>query len=823
VIDTRVKKAVMDLWYDKWRATMVVLAIAIGIFAIGTIATGYSILSHEMNASYMGTNPPSAVLYMDHTDDNLIDTVKDTGPVSDVEARRMVTARIQTGPDQWRTIWLFVIDDYNDMRIAKIAPESGSWPPKKGEMLIERAAMPLINSSIGDDITVMTKNGDETKLCFAGTAYDPAQAPAVMEGRAYGYITADTLPDLGLSPELDQLLITVTNNTMDEEHIKSASYQVKSMIERDGYNVSRIEVPAPGKHPNAGQMSSLMFLFETFGVIAFILSLVLVVNMITGLLSGQVRQIGIMKALGSTSGQVAAIYLGGVLLLGLIATMIALPLSIVAGRALALMIGGMLNFDIASYDVAYWVYAVVAVIGLAMPLVVAAYPVYRGSRITIHQAINDYGIGSNVKPGLFDSLITKVSWLSRPIMLTIRNMFRRKGRLALTLLTLAIGGSMFIVAMTLSASMDATVDNALGARHYNAVITFAKDYPNDDIRSNFTDIPGVTGADKMISTTASLTDADGMDSNQFTLFAITPDTKLVTYPVLEGRWLQPEDSGVVVLNHMLVSDLEEHGDAKDLKPGDRIMLNIDGNRSTWLVAGIVREMMAPARAYVSYDDYASLSGRVGQANAAIVSTTRQSGLDNSAPLFTVHGMPVGGGGGGKVVDNTNTILPLIEHRTRDTGLNISQAASIDEMRTRMKEHLAVVAAFIMIMALMTLAVGMLGLASTMSINVMERRREIGVMRAVGATNRNLYLILAIEAGVIGLLSWIVSLAIAHPLSIAVGNIFGAIFFKSPLDIAFSPVGIIMWLALVLMLAPAASLLAAKKALKLPVHEVLAYE
>jgi len=71
--------------------------------------------------------------------------------------------------------------------------------------------------------------------------------------------------------------------------------------------------------------------------------------------------------------------------------------------------------------------------------------------------------------------------------------------------------------------------------------------------------------------------------------------------------------------------------------------------------------------------------------------------------------------------------------------------------------------------------------------------------------------------------WFLALLIAPSLSVEIGNVFGTIFFRNPLDIVFSPVGMAIWLLIVVILSPAASLLSARKALRQPVHEVLAYE
>ncbi len=226
-----------------------------------------------------------------------------------------------------------------------------------------------------------------------------------------------------------------------------------------------------------------------------------------------------------------------------------------------------------------------------------------------------------------------------------------------------------------------------------------------------------------------MTFADGTDSNKFTYSLVSPETEMIRYPVLEGRWLQPGDQNVIVLNHMLVSELEEQGVAGEVKVGEDITLDLNGKRSTWHVAGIVREMMAPPRAYVNYSYFVGITGKAGLANAAVVALTGENdtSTDSITKLLAMHGMA-----GPAKTDTSGKIMPQVEQKLDSAAMNVSTIASIGDMRLRMKEHLAVIAAFITFIAGLTVVVGGLGLASTMSINLVERRRELGVMRAIGA-------------------------------------------------------------------------------------------
>jgi putative ABC transport system permease protein len=110
----------------------------------------------------------------------------------------------------------------------------------------------------------------------------------------------------------------------------------------------------------------------------------------------------------------------------------------------------------------------------------------------------------------------------------------------------------------------------------------------------------------------------------------------------------------------------------------------------------------------------------------------------------------------------------------------------------------------------------------MSINVMESTREIGVMRAIGASNGSLYLIFITEGIVVGLISWFLGALIAYPIALGLTwSLQTAISF--PLTFAFSPAGVVAWLAFVIVISVLASLLPAYRAARVSVAEAIAYE
>ena len=120
-------------------------------------------------------------------------------------------------------------------------------------------------------------------------------------------------------------------------------------------------------------------------------------------------------------------------------------------------------------------------------------------------------------------------------------------------------------------------------------------------------------------------------------------------------------------------------------------------------------------------------------------------------------------------------------------------------------------------------VGGLGLTSTLTLNVIERTREIGILGAIGAGPRTVSLNIVFEGVLIGLLSWFLALLLAVPVTLLLDIVTGQIFIKSSLDFFMSPRTAALWLVLVVILAALSSFYPARRAAQLTVREALAYE
>jgi putative ABC transport system permease protein len=687
------------------------------------------------------------------------------------------------------SIELFLVDDFDSVRLDKFSPDSGQYPAKTGEILLERVALKVANAQIGQVLNLEVPNAPVKSLRLVGTVHAPGLAPAWMEGLAYGFISRESFAQLGGQPTLNELKITFKDKTLTQEQARAAAFDLKAWMETQGRPVTRIEVPVPGRHPHATQMDTLLFLLEAFGLIALFLSAVLVVNMITALLAQQIRQIGVMKAVGASTRQVMGIYYGMVFLLGLTGLLIGLPLAILAGRGYAAFASTMLNFQIFDDSIGWEYLALQILVGLLVPVLGASWPILRGSRVSVREAMSDYGISQQQKSGF-----RLPKFASRPFILSLRNTFRQRGRLLLTLGTLAIGGAGFIVAMNVSASMNTTVDDKFDAQKFDVQFTFNRPYPEQELEQIAQSVEGVARVESWGSASAVRQLEQGTESNNFDLLAPPEKTGLMTaLPLMEGRWLQPGDENTLVFNNVLMAF------HPDLKVGDTVTLNISGKASQWRLVGVVQEIMSGPFAYTTRE-----------------SLNRTLGLDSLASTLVIVSE-------NRSAESVASLTRSLESQFAASGLDVARTIRMVDARNMVEDHLLLLASFLMIMSILVLFVGGLGLASTMSINVMERTREIGVLRAIGASAASILQIIVSEGAIIGALAWVLALVISWPVSQFVSATFGTTFFETPLRFAVSVPGILGWLAISIVFSALASLYPAWSATQFTVRQTLAYE
>jgi putative ABC transport system permease protein len=236
----------------------------------------------------------------------------------------------------------------------------------------------------------------------------------------------------------------------------------------------------------------------------------------------------------------------------------------------------------------------------------------------------------------------------------------------------------------------------------------------------------------------------------------------------------------------------------DVHVGSLITLKIRTIEQPFRVVGIVRGDLLNEFGYVTRD---YLDGRLsahGAVDTLMVGTTAHDAESQSA-----------------IARKLSDDFSARQMRVTDTTTQRNLQKTIGD-------SLNIIVVFLVIMAALLAAVGGIGLSGTMSINVLESTREIGVMRAVGASNSSIYQIFITEGVVVGLVSWILGVAVSVPIALLLTDSLGQAM-SFPLSFAYSPLGVVAWLVFVVVISVAASLLPAYRAARVSVAEAIAYE
>jgi putative ABC transport system permease protein len=788
MLKPRWRKVLRDIWMHKARTLLVVLAIATGMVAAGTLLDAWALVRRATAETYLASHPVSATLKIDVVDAELLAQVRALPDVGAARARRTLVAT-QRDNGARRTVLLYALDDFNAQQIGRLQPELGAWPPADANVIIERSSLDFSGARIGEPIMLAVGNSEPRALPVTGIVRDVSLAPGWMDHVVYGFVTPATLAQLGEPASFNELQFVVRDASLDRESVRRIAYQVKALAQTRGRQVSNVEVPVPGQHMHAAQMDSLMLVQGAFGLLTLLVCAFLIVNLIGAMLAGQAREIGVMKTLGASDGQIITMYLTLALAIGVFASAIALPAAIALGRQYAGLKADMLNFPIAGYAIPWWAIALQLVVGSLLPVTAAAIPVIRACRVSVCAALRDTGIATGT--GLHLHRTIALAGLSRPLLLSLNNAFRRRQRMLLTLLALVAGGAVYLGADNLRIAVRGSVDLLFSSQRYDVLLRLSDAHQAEKIEATALATPGIAGAEAWVTASASVAHADGALGNRFALVALLPESTMVVPVIDSGRWLNASDQNALVVASSLLKD--EPG----LAVGATLTLVVDGTQAKWTVVGVVDSGPQPL-AYAPRGVLNALRGD-NRASTLAVATASRSATSQLDAILRLRG----------ALDQA--------------GMPVAGSQLLSESRRVFEDHLLMVVDFLGVMAWVMIAVGGMGLASTMSLAVLERTREIGVMRAIGARHHAIMTMIQTEGMVIAVLSWIVSLPVSVPMSVALASAFGRVMFPVPTHYVPDVAGALSWLALVAIVSVLACAWPALSAMRIPTARALSYE
>jgi putative ABC transport system permease protein len=794
----RWSKIFSDLWEDKTRTSLVVASIAVGVFAIGMITTAFDILNHDINASFASVNPANIEVWTDPFQDNLIRVIEAVPSVENVEGRYIIGVRARKVTESWRSLSLVGMDNFKNITINQLATLDGTQLPGRDEIVVSQDINNNTGFQVGDKIEVELPDGSLQSLTVVGLVTDQTTTNMEISSGVNAFITLETIRSFGLGKYNNRLLITVEGDGGDKAFITRISTVVKNKVERNNRNVYRMEEQLSTQHPMTKTLLAIMGVLGALGGLITILSGSLIINMLNALMTQQLRQIGVMKLIGGLGSQILGMYLTLIVAYSLISLVLAVPLGTIAGNAMASFIASLLGATVQGFRVVPIAVIAQVLLAFLVPLSAGYFPIRTGAKVNVRQALSDYRPGHQTAKRSFLNLSRVwTRWVSRPILLSFRNTFRKMGRVLLTIFTLTIAGAIFIAVFNVRATMNNVMEQVMQHFQGDVTLTFSRPYRVDQIeRILMVNIPDVRGVEGWGGAQGELRDENDELVANLSISAPPEKTQLLNPDIVAGRWLLPTEKKAVVVSDSIYKFYP------NLAPGDKLTVKMPGRpKDEWVVVGVFRflNMLGDPIAYADFDFVANQTGLPNQALSFRIVTEEHDAASQQA-----------------LAEQIDRYLSDRDYAVE----SVKTGSSLRESSTAAVDPLII---FLLIMAILTAFVGSIGLTGTMSINVLERTREIGVMRTIGAVDAVIMQSVIFEALVIGLITWVLAIGLSFPISSALLTIIGQTMMGSAMRMTFTPFGVLLWLGIVMVLSILASILPARKAARLTINEVLAYE
>lgn len=792
-----------DLWKNKTRTTLVVLSIAVGVFAIGVTFGMVDQMLGVMDASHQAGMPAHISLDLtQNVDRDLADRLKHLNGVENIALGSQTGLRYKLHPNgDWEDGWLIMREDFAGQLYSLIPLQAGEWPGH-GRVGLERLSQQDLGLSIGDKVW-FEQSGRPRPHQINGVLWYREVGPPSFGAPVVFFADSAGMEAFGLpGGEYNQLLVRVT--PYSEELARQVTAEIKDRLSKENIGVAGVSYDDPEKHFGRPIVASISMVLQVLAAASLLGSVVLVFNTLMAVITQQTNQIGILKAIGGTQVQIARLYLSGVMVYGLLSLLIAMPLGAVSAYYLSKFLLNTVNIHYEQFQYSSQALALQTIAAIAVPLLAALWPILRGTAITVRQAIATYGLGGDFGTSKLDQLVEQISQriLSSPYVMALGNLFRRKGRLLLTQTVLILAGVMFLAVNSLSTSIDQTLDNIFARNSYDLTLSFKHDERIERLMAVANGHPAVKQAEVWLTHGATML-RQGQhlkEVGQGAELIGLPNGSTIFRPdiMVAGRWLHPADGRVIVIS-------QDNARDNHILPGDTVTLDLgELGDDEWQVVGIYQSALSDLGGGEIDPIYANRD--------AMWQATHQYNLGNQLYVGTYSHTEA----------DTKAIANELAGLYESKKIDINDTKTIYQNRNDIDTQLGMVIIMLAVLAVLMALVGGIGLMGALSISVVERTREIGVMRAVGGRTLTILGMFVMEGLLQGVFSWLaavpLSLALSQPLAAGLG----AVLFSATLDYQYNFGAVLVWLTTVLVIATLASIIPARNATLISVRESLAY-
>ncbi len=780
------KKVFRDAWFTRARLVVMLAALVTGLVGWGSLVRARSVLLREAPRNYMDSQPAAILLDMEAVSEEALAAVRAMSGVQAATRRARLEGRFALpGTDEKRRAVVFVIDDFEHMPIARVFPQSGAWPPTAGTVLLERSSLVVLGDESPTVVHLDLPSGARASIPVSGIAHEPALAPASTEQAIYVYVRAEDLEAWGQPVTFSELRYSPTSDLDDVAALEQSAREVSQFLQSAGLgHVTALRIPPPGRHPHQSQMTTVLTLFVLFAGLTLLLSSLLTASLIDSLMARQVREIAVLKTLGASRARLLSTYILAVLVLALIALVLSWWPSSLGADLMARSITRLLNFDLLDAKPSWLAVAFQVTVALSVPLAVTLPVLRRATRRSVTQALSDHGTdGSGFGTSRFEMAIAQLTRGGYFLRYALREALRRRRRFALAIAVLTVSGGIFLSAVNTSGAWRFLTARLTETRHYDFEMQVPRG--SDIAGASLSTLPSVSKLEAWSRMDVGMGAGDQLPiqttypdggHGAFRLYAVPKDSKLASFQIEQGRWLHDDVPNEIVINQVVPG-------AEAIVIGDPLVLSVEGRDHTFRVVGMVEEIGTGAGVYVSTRTFDTVVP--GDHGATLLRIQARGDIDQA--------------------------MKATDEALLAASVPVLSVAPLTLFQNAVAAHFEILVKSLMALAAIAAIVGALGLGAALSSNVAENLRELGVLRALGASRKQLRNLVVTQALLVSGISAITATALGLGLSWAIGNLIGQMSFQVPLPLVANGTALLGMVFGFFALGTVASLLPASQA------------
>ncbi|HEX6024503.1 MAG TPA: FtsX-like permease family protein [Solirubrobacter sp.] len=765
------RKSLTDLTRRKARTIFTVLTLALAVASVGIFAVP-SLMQRSMEREVARNQQPDVTVSMKPLQLSAarLAALQRLPNVVAIEPRSLFATRVWVG-ERREPALVVGVPDFAHQRADIVFVDDGAVP-RAGTLLTDRGN--ASRKGFGEDTArLLAADGATRTLAITGVGRnltdgmdDPTNDWITF------YATTDTVAALSGAPGYTSLGLRLRDPSRPAAErtvaaLRDALRETTAFTAFDDLPAIREARGYPGKE----QIENLAGVLRILTLLALASALVLVSSTMTTLIGEQTSEIAAMKAIGARRRDIRRLYLRTALLLGAIGAVVGTALGILLANVIAAFFASLLYAD-AAFGVSVPIVVASLVLGHVGPALAALPAIRRASRLPLHEALQATGSATGGM-GRIDRLLRRARGLPRPAQIGLRGVARRLRRTVATVAQIALAVATLLALLSLGSGVAETTRGWFDDNHFDVwVQTVASEPFGAEAQRLIFSTEGVRGVQAWTQNTVRF---QGRDVAAWGL----PARPLMDAHMVRGRWYsdaEARDGGrVAVLGQTLAS-------TTSTDVGDRITVTTSAGPATLEVIGVS-------------GNQANNGGVMFMPLATLQDVLGSPGAVNSYWLTTTspdHAL----------IDRTTT---RVEDTLAANGHQVLTTVMYDAREQQVAAN-ATLTTMITVLGLLIVAISMVALVNTITMAVLERTREIGMLRSVGARARDIRRIFATEGLVVAVCGWLAGVPLGYLFARAIGWASGE---AVGLEIAFVfPVGYValalagtVILALLVMLGP----------------------